>query len=331
MARLWIAGIAATLVVWGLALAVPAVPALAAETEVRVYPPPPPAISPIAGAIDFHVHSGPDVFGRAFDDFEVARLAVRNGMRALVLKNHVTSTSDRALIVMRAVPGIEIFGGVALNNAVGGVNAAAVEWMYRMEGGRGKVVWLPTFDADFHLKTFGDPGAGLKVAEGGQLLPETEAVLQVIARETLVLQTGHVGPDEVLAVLRRGRELGLKAMIVTHAMADVPALTLEQMREVAALGGVMELDYLNHLMGPNAHQPWMRFWHQVPIADMAAAITAIGAEHFILATDLGQAGNPSHPDGYKLLVAGLKDAGIAQDRIDLMMKTNPAKLLGLEQ
>ncbi len=64
--------------------------ASASAAEVRVYPPPPPAVSPIAGAIDFHVHSAPDVFGRGYEDADVARLAARQGMRALVLKNHVT-------------------------------------------------------------------------------------------------------------------------------------------------------------------------------------------------------------------------------------------------
>ena len=98
------------------------------------FPPPPPVQSPIEGMIDFHVHSAPDVFGRSLTDFEIARLAQRQGMRALVFKNHVTSTADRAFLAMQQVKGIEIFGGIALNRAVGGINPAAVEWMYRMEG-----------------------------------------------------------------------------------------------------------------------------------------------------------------------------------------------------
>jgi Family of unknown function (DUF6282) len=111
------------------------------------------------------VHSDPDVFGRSLNDFEVARLAVRMGMRALVFKNHVTGTADRAALVSQIVPGIEIYGGIVLNNAVGGLNPSAVEWMTRMSGGRGKVVWLPTFDADHHLKTFKEPGEGLTILE----------------------------------------------------------------------------------------------------------------------------------------------------------------------
>jgi hypothetical protein len=296
----------------------------------RVYPPPPPLQSPIAGAIDLHVHSGPDVFGRGFLDVDVARAAKRAGMRGLVLKNHVTSTADRAYLVMQQVPDIEVFGGIVLNGAVGGINAEAVEWMHRMEGGRGKVVWLPTFDAAHHLQTFGEPGEGIRVAVDGSVTPEMEAVLRIIAREDLVLQTGHVSPAEVLAVMRRGRDLGVRNMVVTHAMADVPGMTLGDMRQVAALGGKIELDVLNHLMGPHATHAWMRHWQHLSFTMMADAIKTVGPEHFVLASDLGQSGNPIHPDGYKMLVKGLAGEGIEEDELRLMMAETPARLLGLD-
>ena len=301
-----------------------------ADAQQSNFPPPPPRVSPIAGAIDFHVHSAPDVFGRSMDDVEVARLAKAAGMRGIVLKNHVTTTADRAFLVMRQVPGIEVFGGITLNHAVGGVNPAAVEWMHRMEGGRGKVVWLPTFESDNHHKVFKEPGEGLKVAVNGKVLPETEEVLKICARENLVLQTGHVSPEETLAVIKRGRELGVKNMIVTHAMAEVPGLSLDQMKQVAALGGYLEVIFLNTWMGPDAPHAWMRTWRKVSAADAAAAMKAIGAEHFVLGSDLGQTGNPTHPDGYKLLVLGLKKECISDAELDLMMRKNPAKILGLD-
>jgi hypothetical protein len=303
---------------------------LASADELRAFPPPPPVKSPIEGAIDFHVHSAPDVFGRSVTDIEAATLARRAGMRAIVLKNHVTSTADRAAIVREVVPGIEVFGGIVLNRAVGGVNPDAVEWMARMSGRYGKVVWLPTIDADNHMKHFGEKGTGLKVAIDGKVTPETEAVLKVIARENLVLETGHVAPDEVLAVIRRGAELGVRNMVITHAMAEVPDLSSEQMKEAARLGAYIELDYINQLMGRDAHLPWLRAWHKVSFHDMAVAIKDIGAEHFILATDLGQVGNPVHPDGYTLLVQGLKQEGVSDAELDRMMRRNPARLLGLE-
>ncbi len=312
-----------------LAVILVSLPLVASAQELRVFPPPPPIKSPILGAIDFHVHSAPDVFGRSLTDIEAATLAKRMGLRGIVLKNHVTSTADRAAIVREVVPGIEVFGGIALNQAVGGVNAQAVEWMARMSGRYGKVVWLPTIDADHHLKTFHEPGAGLKVAIDGKVTADAEAVLKVIARESLVLCTGHVSPEEILAVTRRGRELGVRNILITHPMAEVPNLTPAQMKELAGMGAYLELDYVNHLMGPEAHLPWMRHWRRISIKDMAQAIRDVGAEHMVLATDLGQTGNPTHPDGYMLLVQGLKAEGITDGDLDLMMRKNPATLLGL--
>ena len=78
-------------------------------------------------------------------------------MRGIVLKNHISETASRAALVMKVVPGIEVFGGIVLNNAVGGINPDAVEWMHRFYGSRGKVVWLPTFESDKHVKTFSKP------------------------------------------------------------------------------------------------------------------------------------------------------------------------------
>jgi microsomal dipeptidase-like Zn-dependent dipeptidase len=284
--------------------------------------------NPVEGAIDFHVHSAPDAFARNMSDIDVAKLAAARGMGGIVLKNHLTATADRAALVAQVVPEIEVFGGVVLNNAVGGLNPAAVDAMAGMSGGRGKVVWLPTRDAQHNIDTFGQ-GEGIRVAENGEVTPEMAAVLERIKEHDLVLQTGHVSPEETLAVIRKAKEMGIERIAVTHAMAKVPGLSVEQMKQAAADGAYLELVFLNHLMGPNAHLDWMHEWDQVSIADMAAAIKEVGAENFILASDLGQTGNPIHPDGYQILVSGLEDEGISKADLETIMSTNPARLLGL--
>ena len=135
----------------------------AANPGVQGYSPPPPPVSPIKGLIDFHTHAAPDIFGRALDDDELATLAATRQMEAVVFKNHVTHTADRAFLVRKHVPGIKVFGGITLNHAVGGLNPQAVEWMWRMQGGFGRVVWFPTFDADNHVRRAGTAPAGIRV------------------------------------------------------------------------------------------------------------------------------------------------------------------------
>ena len=294
------------------------------------FPPPPPKVSPAAGVIDMHVHPAPDVFGRALTDIEMVTVARRKGMRGLVLKNHVVTTADRAATAMEAVPGIEVWGGIVLNNSVGGVNPAAVEWMHRMSGGRGKVVWLPTFDSDKHVKTLVDRNkTGLVVAPDGKVTPQMEEVLKIIARENLLLATGHVHADEVVAVTKRARELGVKNIIVTHGLTNIPGLTMEQAKEVTAMGAVIEVCYLQFMTGPDAQYAWMKHWNQVATAQVVAAVKALGADSIVLSTDLGQQGMMTPPDGIENAIAALKGAGISQGDIDKMMKHNPARLLGL--
>ena len=295
------------------------------------FPPPPPKVSPAAGVIDLHVHSHPDVFGRNLDDIDVAQLSKAKGLRGILLKNHVAETASRAALVMKVVPGIEVWGGVVLNRAVGGINPDAVEWMHRTYGGRGKVVWLPTFEADKHVKTLSRPDArGLVVAPGGQVTPEMEAVLKIIARENLVLATGHVHPEEIIVVVRRGRELGIKGMLVTHAFTNVPGLTMAQAKQVADMGALIEICFLQFLAGPNAPLPFLTHWTQVNAKHVAQAVQEIGAKSLVVSSDLGQSGNMTHPDGLEAAIAAMKREGIADGDIDLMMRKNPARLLGLE-
>jgi Family of unknown function (DUF6282) len=285
--------------------------------------------STIESAIDFHIHSSPDVIPRRLDDFEVAKSAARARMKAVVLKNHYASTAGRAVLVNKIVPEIEVFGGIVLNNSVGGINPDAVEAMHRIGGKYGKVVWLPTVDSEHHLKVFHKSGVGIKVAEKGKILPETEAVLKIVAKEQLVLETGHISSEEVMVVVRQANLLNIKNILITHAMADVPGLSLENMQTAAQMGAFLELAFVNDLMGENAADEGHRNWHQVSIERMVAAIKLIGAEHFVLSTDLGRKPDPLPAEGYKLFVEKLISEGISQREIDLMMKKNPARLLGI--
>jgi hypothetical protein len=295
---------------------------------VQGYSPPPPPVSPIKGLIDFHTHAAPDIFGRAIDDDELAALAASRQMEAIVFKNHVTHTADRAWLVRKHVPGIKVFGGITLNRAVGGLNPQAVEWMWRMQGGHGRVVWFPTFDADNHVRKGGTAPSGLRVVdERGRVLPEARAVLKICAAQRLVVQTGHASAEEALALIEAAREEGCDRVVVTHAQFDVVDMSLAQMKKAAAMGGKMELCALLMLTGPDSPLEWMRHAPRIPLADTAARIKAVGAQHFVLGTDLGQTGNPTPADGLQMFVSGLLAQGITREQIETMGREVPGALL----
>ena len=61
----------------------------------------------------------------------------------------------------------------------------------------------------------------------------------------------------------------------------------------------------------------------------AEVISAIGAEHFLMSSDLGQYMNPLHADGVKAFITELRELGISETDIDMMARQDPAHLLGL--
>ena len=265
------------------------------------------------GVIDFHAHADPDSTARSIDAIDLAKLAKSRGMRGLVLKNHYESTASVAYLVRKEVPGIEIFGGIALNLAVGGINATAVERMAIIKGGYGRVVWMPTYDAENHVRDAKENRPFVAVSKNGDLLPEVKQVIGVIARRTLTLETGHSTPEECLMLIREARKQGVERIVVTHALTTPVRMSIAQMKEAAAMGAYLELVY-----------------GRMNLAEYVRAIREVGPEHFILSTDLGQANNPLHPDGFVAYLAALKKEGFSDADLGRMSKTNPARALGLQ-
>jgi hypothetical protein len=146
--------------------------------------------------IDFHAHSDPDSSPRSIDAIDLALLAKSRGMRGLVLKNHWESTASVAYLVRKEVPGIEVFGGIVLNLTVGGLNPAAVERMTMVKGGWGRVVWMPTYDAENQVRDSRENRPFVAVAKDGQLLPATKEVIAAVTRHNLTLETGRSSPEE---------------------------------------------------------------------------------------------------------------------------------------
>jgi len=277
-------------------------------------------IKPLAGVIDIHAHSAPDSIPRSIDAIDLARLAHSRGMRAIVFKNHYEPTASTAYLVHKIVPGIQVFGGIDLNLSVGGMNPSAVEKMALTTGHLGKLVWMGTYDTYAQVKKSKDERPYVAVSRDGELLPETKAVIAMIAKYDLVMATGHNSGEEDLMLIREARKQGVTHIVVTHAMLSPIDMTIAQMQEAAKLGAYLEFVY-NGLIGP---------YKEFDFPDYAKAIREIGVEHCILSSDMGQVGNPLHPDGLQLFFGGLQKQGFSRSEIDQMSKVNPARLLSLQ-
>src|ERR1700727_734718 len=230
--------------------------------------------NPLAGVIDIHAHCAPDSTLRSIDAIDLGRLVKRRGMRGLVLKNHYQPTASLAYIVRKEVPGIEIFGGVDLNLSVGGMNPSAVEHMAATTGGFGRFVWMSTFDSDAQVRYSKQDRPFVRISQNGELLPETKRVIAVIAKQNLVLATGHPTAEEALMEVREGRAQGVKHMVVTHAMMSPIHMSDAQMLEAAKMGAYIEFVY-NGLIGS---------YKEFTFQDYARAIRYVGVNHGLLSS-----------------------------------------------
>jgi Family of unknown function (DUF6282) len=295
-------------------------------------PPSDEAWAAIRGALDVHVHVAPDVIPRRAGDIELAAEFRRRGLAGFVLKSHYVPTAERAVAVGRAVPDVRVVGSLALNHSVGGLNPAALEVSARLGA---RVVWMPTVDAanewtrrpagspapawgEFHerLRALRDYPPPIALLDGGgRLLDAAVQCLEIAASYGMVLATGHVGREEIFALVAHARRVGVRAIVVTHAEFPSIALSAGEQVELARLGALIEHCYTTAYTGKTT-------W-EVMFANMRAT----GAEAAVISTDLGQAANPPVADGLADFADRLLRAGFSAGEVRRMAVVNPQQLL----
>ena len=273
----------------------------------------------LEGALDIHVHVAPDPrVERRGSAIDVAQQARDMGMRGLVIKSHEYPTQPVAYTASQAVPGITLIGGVALDVEVGGLNPMAVESTARMGG---RVVWMPTFSAKADRQHKGLNGGIDLLDEHGRLVPEAYAVLETIKAHDMVLATGHISTKESMVLVAEARNLGIQRVVVTHATTTAfwTGMTLEDMKTLAGMGAYIE--HCLHVMMP--------LINRLTPTQLVETITSIGAENCIVGTDFGQDYHPMPPEGMRMGIATLLQAGMEEVEVGMLVKDNPSRLLGL--
>ena len=292
----------------------------------------------LRGAYDMHVHIDPDFVPRIIDDISLAHRCLELGLAGFQMKSHYTATAERARTVNAAVPGVHAIGAIVLNQAVGGINALAVEIAAR-EGAR--TVWMPTVHSanEIHEVHSFAPGAPLPVwmkfelelrdagvapepvlvvgADGG-LLPETHAVFAVAARHQLVLATGHLNRDEIFAVVDGALGAGINDVVVTHPEFPSQNLSLAEQLELAEKGALLERCFTTPFTG------------KVPWQQVFDGVRHTGVEHNVLSTDLGQVFNPPVEDGLALFADQFLQAGFTEEEVHTMAVKNTRRLAGVK-
>ena len=207
----------------------------------------------LEGAVDLHVHPAPSPLPRRLDAAEAARLAAEAGFRAIVVKSHhhSTVTDVLALASQGAMPsGVDVFGGVALNGAVGGINPRAVDLALAMGG---KIVWFPTIGSPRHIRHHEEhpdlkfprlavplkPEVPIEIVADGRVRDEVYEILELAHAADAIVASGHLAPDRITALFEAAREVGVRRLLVNHPNFVVEA-SYDDAKRWVDLGAVIE-------------------------------------------------------------------------------------------
>jgi len=255
----------------------------------------------LVGGVDLHTHPGPSPFPRRMSILDAATDAATVGFRAVVAKSHHHSMQTDILALqgagLRDIP-VQVFGGVALNRTVGGLNPYAVELALGMGG---KVVWFPTISSRAHIEFHEHHHSGFPVAgvplrdnepisildESGTLVPAARDIIDVIAAESAVLNCGHLPAAEIDVLVPEALAAGVTRIVISHPDFIIGA-SPDRIADWCRQGAFVE-HCLAMLVG---RQPAER-----PMAKIVGFYRAAGPRRTIFSSDLGQRGNPLPADG----------------------------------
>jgi Family of unknown function (DUF6282) len=290
----------------------------------------------VRSSYDLHVHIEPDVMKRRTDDIDLARRGLEVGLAGFVLKSHYVPTGERASVVRKAVPGADARGAITLNNSVGGMNPTAVEIAARSGT---SVVWFPTVDSSNQRASQARDPEGARppmwaalqqelrergisagpvpiLTEDGSVTEDVRQVLALIAEHNMTLATGHLSSAEIMTVVAAAVAAKVERIIVTHPEFTSQRVPADAQRELAARGAYLERCFTTAHTG------------KVTWEEMFANIRAAGAEHSLIASDLGQPFNPPVEDGLALMADKLLAAGFTEKEIGVMAVRNTRRLMG---
>ena len=267
--------------------------------------------------IDLHIHTQPDIQPRLLDDLQAAGEAKTAGMRAILIKSHVVPTAGRATIAEKAVGGIRVFGGLALNSAVGGLNPDAVVAAIGMGA---KMIWMPTRSARSMFRRAGLEGGITIFDEKDKILPVVGGILESIRQADISLATGHLSVSESVALVRMAKAMGLRKIVITHPESELIRMPLEVQQELDGPGIYFERCFVDTTQSMHC---------ATSIEEISDRIRKVGFASTLLSTDLGQPINLPPVEGMAAYLAAMRAAGFSKKEIFRMASENPATLMDM--
>jgi hypothetical protein len=288
--------------------------------------------------IDTHLHAGPELFMRSGDAFDFARAARERGMGGLVFKAHHESTATRAYFTRKAVPGIEVYGSITMNQYTGGINPYAVG--AALEQGA-KIVWGPTLNARHHVincgaGTYGVPNLTMSnpeladkegiyvLDEQGELIPEFHQVIRWAKEYDATIATAHLSDPESRKIVEACVAQDVRVVLTHVFFLDQPK---DFILEMVALGALVEIG----AAAAGTLERWLFRNHgQGMTLDMARdLILEIGADKVIISSDGGQDYATPPADMFQAFLTQLVSVGVPEKDVRFSVTEMPRRILGI--
>lgn len=277
-----------------------------------------------------HVHIGPEIIPRKYTTDKLIR-DEKGKIGGFVLKNHFYPTQPFINEISNS-KGLKFFGGVVLNNSVGGLNSEAI-LASRLITDKPFTVWFPTINAKNFLsqnkyeippewvnnKQFvgrrADSIIPVTTTKNNKLTKEAIGVLKQVKQSGAILATGHLSWRESVLLTNNAIELGVKNIIITHPIYQTINMPVTVQKYLAKKGCFIEQSYSMYSID------------NIPISRIAKQIKEIGYKSVILSSDVGQRLSPPPSRALYDFAIFLKREGISEEALFYMLVTNPKKLL----
>jgi hypothetical protein len=309
----------------------------------------------LPGTFDMHLHSAPDIALRKADDITLAQMASEAGMGGFLLKAHIGSTVERAYLVQKMFPDVQVLGGIVLNYPIGGLNPLAVETYVRLGA---KEVWMPSLSShnmfaymqahstkeeqaafqSAHGGSADEPGRkanahgprpwykngrGISIFDDhGKMLPEVYEILEIISPSETILSSGHLSIKETDALFTAALELGVKRLLVTHP-EYMAKMSVEDQIKWRDKGIYFERCYYL------TNKASKSIGGAKPFEVLANNIRKVGVESSVLGSDGGQLKNDYPVELMAAYLQQLGAAGFSDTDMERMAVKNPRALLSL--
>lgn len=289
------------------------------------------------GAVDLHHHGFPE-FTLAHptrqDDAAELRQADAAGMAGIVMKSHFFPTTTVSWRLNQMGLRAKAFASITMNPCAGGFLPIAVEAAARQDA---RALFLPTWGAaadqrrggfSHHLTEFLTNARGLDHERGltvldaqGLVRPEVTDCLAIAAEFGMMVATGHVSPQESLAVTYEAKRLGVREVMFQHPDSRSIGASRDDIRQIAAAGGTIEFCAIGFTPA----------FQRLPIPECIDIIREVGVEHVVLTTDCFFGWMPPAPELLRMTLGSMLHHGLTEHEAAMLVRDNPRRLIGLPQ